>query len=365
MSFKLSHSSVSMYNSCGYKWHMHYQKRLRETVKSAALHFGDCLDKTINSMLGDHQRNSIKPLSLYESLFMGFWQNVKVLQADGTEVVEPARTSLGIAYADSDYDRDLVLWSDFLSGGLVLDHYEELRKKRKESGARSLSKDEQAFMNEVNWSALKTKGLLMVGAYYEEVLPKIVKVYEFQTQVNLDDGEGNSVIGYVDAILDFGNGPVICDLKTSSMAYEWDSASKSEQLALYRHCLRDKYDTKDVCFIVAYKHIQKLRIKICSSCNFKAKDGSQHKTCYNEIDGSRCGSTWDEKLTLSAKINILPGVMDETFETMVVDNYDSVLRGIEHGIFTKNWQNCEAYGRPCAYYNVCRKGSDKKLVKAV
>jgi len=118
-----------------------------------------------------------------------------------------------------------------------------------------------------------------------------------------------------------------------------------------------------VCFIVAYKHIQKSRVKTCSVCAHVAEEGSRHKTCNATKAKKRCDGVWDEVVNLSAKINMIPGTIDETFENFVVENMDNVLRGIELGIFTKNWSNCNAYNRKCAYYYVCRKGKDSALVE--
>mgnify|MGYP001614238371 FL=1 len=352
---------------------MHYQRKLRERVKSAALHFGDCLDKAVNQMLLDHKNSALKPADLYVANFHGLWTNVKVLKQSGNEELESAITSNGIAYAESDFDKDLLMAEDVtaISNRFeLIDNVEDVLKKyyainalKKEKGLENLHEKSVAFLNAVNWYTLKTKGSLILLEYYRNVIQKIVKVYEIQKTVSLEDGTGNTIIGYVDAVLDLGEGPVICDFKTSSMTYEASSASNSEQMALYRHCLRGTYDTKNVCFIVAYKHIQKVRVKTCSSCGFTAKDGSMHKTCYNENSGRRCGQAWNETISLSAKIEMVPGLIDETFENFVVENFDSVLRGIEHGVFTKNWANCEAYNRKCAYYYLCRKGSDSKLVQ--
>lgn len=360
---KLSHSSITKYSECGQKWHLHYQKRLRDDKGHGALLFGSALDKTQNQVLEDKRDNKLQSLSYYKDLFDKLWlfgdiNNQKVNLSESNLVV----------YAKSDFDVDLLSEKDvsdlgFKSRETLGKFYKMLLIKR--SNSEELDEREEKLYAKLNWSALKCKGHLMLETLYNEFLPKIKTVLAVQKQIDLSNGE-DSVVGFIDAVIVFneseglGDEPYVCDLKTSSMKYEADSASNSPQLAVYKHATFDEYRTDKVAFIVCYKRMEKDTKGVCGACGHQKT--TQARKCDNQVNGSRCNTEWSEETTLKAAMEIIPGTIEPHFENMVVENYDNILKGIKAGVFYKNWQSCKTNYGFCPYYNYCRTGSDQGLV---
>lgn len=328
MSNRLSHSAITTYQSCGEKYRLHYIDRLRGTGISSALLFGSAVDKSLEVLI------QTKDLVAAKDKFSKMWEEQEI-----NGVKTKLASCSDIQYSQRDTDEELV---SVLPKNLV----------------------DEPSENKA-WSTLKVKGLLMIEAVYEQILPRIKKVYSTQEQIDLTNGDGDSVIGFTDLVVDWdveGN-TVVMDFKTASRPYEENAVITSPQLSLYMHALSEKYNTRKAGFIVLNKNIQKNRSKICSKCK---NDGSatRHKTCAAEIESKRCGGEFVETIDPKAVIQVLIDNIPEATEDLIIDNADRINTLLKDKVYIKNLSTCKNdYGKPCIYFNLCYYGKSDGLVK--
>lgn len=189
---RLSHSAIEKYESCGYKYYLHYILKYRSTKESSALLFGNALDEALNDMLAGKDS--------YHETFDSEWSKCATKE---------------IEYYKSDLNVDL------------------------------LSEEEtQLPFLEQNFLSLRYKGHILLDAYFAEVLPKIKKVISVQGMMELTgyDDSGNptedTITGKLDliAMIEHPDGTVhhaLLDNKTTSEPYSKNSVQKKDQLALY------------------------------------------------------------------------------------------------------------------------------------
>lgn len=371
---KLSHSAASRYQTCPKSYQYHYMDKLRPKISSAALLFGTAVDQAIQILLKKD------PTQSPESVFQYFWNFAEI---NGEKTYLPTCTD--IAYSNSDGDKDLISqehlekllmnygpqWEQKLSNAI---------KRKEVVGFKYLSRDEKTLFNFYNWACLHTKGLLMLNAVREKILPRIKEVLSVQETVELNNAlieptdtvdqikkkleEADKIIGFVDLVCKFDDieKPVIFDFKTSSIDYETDAVLTNPQLTLYVRSLSDKYDyTRNAGFFVLHKRVIKNKKKVCANCNYDGS-GQRHKTCNNEIEGKRCNGEWKETIDPEIKVQIITGEIPTQTEDVILENFDYINEAIKNGVFSRNLQSCVMpYGK-CAYYNKCYKGDDSDLV---
>lgn len=352
MNVKLSHSQANKFQDCGKAWHYHYVKRIRPVTKSSALFFGNILDAAVEDYLNHKSKDQAVDV-LTNSWERGEINGVEVNLFDCTEIV----------YANSDYDADLLTDHDWHSleseyGEDVKDQIKNIYKQKKVIGFDYLKKSAKVLLNKANWFSMLRKGLLMLDKAIELIDENVEEVLGTQVKVDLQNGEGDSIIGYADFIVKWKGykDPIVFDLKTSSIDYADDSAKTSAQLSLYLHDLRDTYNTNTVGYMVLHKRVKKDRVKVCSVCGHDGS-GSRHKTCNAEIEGVRCSGAWDEKVSLSIKHQIIIDEPDSVVENMVMENMDAITKGIKSEIVTRNLNACEKPWGMCPYYSLCYKES--------
>lgn len=356
MSNRLSHSAINKYMDCPTAYRLHYIDKLRSNTMSAALLFGTAIDKAVEKLI--HSRD----LKEAKKVFNILWQAQEI-----NGVLTDLRNCPDIVYANNDYDEELC--------SIIINPNIKLFKDDK--GFDNLPKEEKVLYNNYCWSMAKKRGELMLEAYNDEVIPKLGKIYSTQEKIDLSNGNGDSVIGYVDLVADFEgySSPVVLDNKTSTRAYEADSVKTSAQLTLYVHALEEKYKTRKAGFIVLSKQIQKNRKKICSVCGHDGT-GGRHKTCDNELPfqnaaaagaskskSNRCNGEWKETINPKAKIDIIIDDIPEQMENIVLENFDGVSKMIDNGVFIRNLNSCKRPWGLCDFYNKCHGNSDKGLVK--
>lgn len=345
MSLKLSHSQCNRYAMCPTSYKYHYIERIRPTLSPSSLLFGSALDSALNELLKPER--GVAPEDVFiEAFTKAYINNVEVYIPDYPQ----------LTYANSDLDFDLISISSEDREKL-----ENLQDRKKKYGLDSFTIDDKKFYNEWNWKAMKAKGLLMLQAYRKKVVPLFKRVLAVQVPISLTNGE-DSVIGFVDVIAEVeGEGVVIFDNKTSSMAYEDDSVITSPQLSLYMHALYGEYKTRKAGYIVLRKQIKKNRVKTCTKCGYDGT-GARHTTCNNTIEGKRCGGAWAEAIDPEVDIQVIIDEIPTKTEDIVIDNYDAIAQSIKHGVFHRNLQSCKNYyGSKCPYFDLCYKGSKKGM----
>ena len=171
-----------------------------------------------------------------------------------------------------------------------------------------------------SWVSMKRKGLMILEAYKEQILPRIKEVKFVQKDIKLENADGDSFIGFVDfcAIWEDGR-TIIFDNKTSSIKYAVDSASTSEQLATYFEATKDEIKIDAVGYVVIPKKMRKQKLP-------------------------------------RVPIEVVIGEIDEKIVNKTFETYDDVLNGIKLGKFpcTRQDENgCCSAPWGCDYFNYC------------
>ena len=208
-------------------------------------------------------------------VFNQYWSKNKITDDNLEDIPENPL----IRYADADFDRDLLQEEDLLyineradqlgfhSDGLEL--FKQIADKKKQVGYDKLEDREIKLFNLINWLSLKRKAPIMIESYKNVVMPRIKAVHDVQKYIKIENNIGDTVIGYVDLIVDYEHTDgkvykIIADNKTSTMDYARDSVVKSQQLTIYAIA----ENISHAAFFVIKKQIQKNRVKKCNKCGF-------------------------------------------------------------------------------------------------
>ena len=362
---RLSNSAVNKYLSCGMAYKLHYIDKLREGTKSAALIFGDSIDNALNALL----KGKADPVYVFNQ----YWSKNKITDDNLEDIPENPL----VRYADADFDRDLLQEEDMLyldnrSNELgfhsePLDVFKQIADKKKQVGYDKLEDRELKFFNLVNWLSLKRKAPIMIESYKNVVMPRIKVVHDVQKYIKIENDIGDTVIGYVDLIVDYEHTDgkvykIIADNKTSTMDYTRDSVVKSQQLTIYAIA----ENITHAAFFVIKKQIQKNRVKKCNKCGFDGikenKRLTTAKTCDTLVEGKRCHGEWTEVISPEARIDIIFDEIKDYNKSIVTETLDHVNNGIKNGIFPRNYQSCGNFGG-CAYSRYCHYGDKKGLIQ--
>jgi hypothetical protein len=358
MPLKLSYSKVRTYTECAKKYDFHYNHRLREKVKSGALFFGTAVDKALEALCKNPEADAI-------AVFDRFWSEQDI----NGKMVKLAESRL-IVYAKSDIDWDLLTGEDRdeLAGygaGLgcpdeaLEEIYAQADSAKAQRAYKPFPENLHLFMNYANWLSMRRKGYLMIDAFKAKVAHKIKKVLHTQLETILNDGE-NTVIGYPDLVCIWEDDKeTIIDFKTSSIEYERDSVRISAQLASYGFAL----GIRRAGYVVFRKQIMKNRVKVCSDCGVDGS-GGRHKSCAaSNAEGKRCGGVFTETIRPEVLVQIIVDDIPEQTENLVIENYNSVAKLINTGVFVRNLNACnQGYG-PCAYKGLCYRNDSSDLEK--
>lgn len=358
---KVSFSSTQKFLQCPKMYEYHYINKIRPTWTSSALIFGDALDKALNELVLKTEKDP------YDT-FLKSWTNGFV---NKEAIYIPTSTKL--LYANKDYESSLLTPDDYkeiaerVASGEVKDlNFQDLVAKKKDKGWDRFSNDEKAYFNLHNWYCMRNKAKYIIDGYKIKVLPLIKKVHAVQKEIKADNGHGDEFTGFIDLIAELeGHGNVIIDHKTSARDYEWDSPSKSAQLATYVHMEGENYNTRKAGFIVLKKNLKYNRVRVCKECGHTGK--GSHKTCDNTIDtvmsgpgtgkAYRCNGEWTETTSPEAEFQVLVQEMPTQFEHMTIDNIDTVTKAIGTGVFPKNTDRCtNHFGAECPYLKLCLSG---------
>ena len=362
---KLSHSQANKYLQCGYAHHLHYKKKLRPKITSAALLLGSALDEAINVLLERKLENPPEEKGLPIAKFMERWERGWI---NRTLIDLPMSTR--IAYAAKDYDSELMKPSDWfkidqakeslniesdLSGeGLISD----LMEQKKQSDYRYFAEEKTKLINYAFWLCCARKAEIILDSYEKDILPRIKRVIVIQKKVVLENDEGDSVEGYVDLIAEWEDGKVyVIDNKSSSRMYELDSVKNSAQLSLYTFI----EDIEYAGFIVYLKQIKKNKHKVCTFCGYE-NEGTSHKTCNSGEGKKRCGGEWDITMNPEATIQVILDKVDPVLQGMVIENFNKMNEFIDKGIYLRNLNSCtNHFGGLCPYYSHCYRKDDSDL----
>ena len=387
MSLKLSHSSISKYQTCPKSWEYRYKRKIVSKLKGSALYFGTAMDEALNFMVKNKDTEDLLENSY--SVFCEFWSKQKDNEYKEIELAK----NENITYSKYDFDYDLLEkedWSELYKlQDNPLNYRDQIANKlypKKEPNQKvvswdQLTKEERVFYNYTSWLSIKRKAKYLLQAYKEQLLPKIKEVIAIQKYIDLGDEKNNIINGYIDMIVKLEDGSIaIIDNKTSSIEYSEDSVNSSPQLALYQKVLNQlnedpNSDWKtyiDKCgYFVLSKKLDKEITKKCKSCGHIG-EGS-HKTCDNMIDqpmtgpGSgkpvRCGGEWEKTKKFNVDTQVIIDYISDHVQEMVLENATEVKKCIEAELFPRNLNACNGKFGKCEYYSLCWSRNNKDLVR--
>lgn len=343
-----------------YKYH--YIDYIRPIAVGSALYFGSALDKALNEVL--KPTSNLTP----EEVFL------QDLSKDN------AKYNPNILYSNSEYDDSLLTSEDYeevlkylfeahgqeLTVQDVKDGYNELLEFKKDKGFQSLGNKQKVFFNLLNWLSLYRKGLIILKDYREDILPQFKEIVDVQIELNYTLENGDVVNGFIDFIAKTQDDKIIIfDNKSSSSAYKADSVQNSIQLAIYAEALktlRPEIKFSGCGYVVLRKKLKAIKDKTCSFCGHTSSKA--HKTCDNEINGKRCGGSWNEVLRHKTQFQIITDEITPDFSKAVIKEYKFISDKIHNNEFPPNKEACNnIYGKPCDYYNLCHGNSMNGLTK--
>lgn len=319
---KLSHTAISIYNECSYKYKLNYIDRVRPKVASSALIFGSAIDKAIEGALKSFPDCvEIKTKSDFALAF----QTTKV---NDVEVNTASATPNLIKWSLVDFDEDL--------------------------GTSS-------------YESMLVKGYLIIESFYKNVIPKIEKVISVQEEISLVNNNGDAIVGFCDTVVklkDFDKN-IILDIKTAGRAYEAGAVRLSEQLALYKHALSEKYNTNLVGFAAFSKAIKKTITKECCNCG-KQFINPRVKKCDAQASVAksvRCnGELKFVNKQVESPFQLMIDTVDENFVDNVLNDFDIVNAELQVGEFKKNFKSCYGKYGKCGLYEYCRNGNREDFI---
>ncbi len=362
---KLSHSSISRFLTCPKSYEYHYIKKYTSKYKSGALYFGTAIDAGLETLL------KTKDVAGAKFQFDRNW----ITQKDNSGATIDLQENENITYAKKDFDYDLLQKSDwarlFKLRANPLDEKSRILSDKENIGWDNLDPEDRKFYNLMNWLCLRRKGHMMIDAYNTDILPNIKEVLGTQVLVELKNPDGDLVKGFVDLVARWKDDTIIVlDNKTSAIEYEHDSVIKSPQLGLYTIILNDyanraeetgwKYHVEKAGFLVLRKGLEKDILKVCKSCGFTAD--STHKTCNNEINGTRCGGAWDRSVKMKIPTQIIIDKVPERMLELLLENLNVINKSIKSNLFPRNFSSCEMPWGKCDFYDLCHHKSMKNIV---
>lgn len=202
---KISHSAKDTYQSCAYKYFLHYFLKLRPTQLRSPLCFGDAIDCGLNVLL------ETRDIEKAQIVFDERWITYK---------------DKNVAYSKSDLDVFLV-------------------------------EDDPGN----TWLSLYRRGMILLTEFNEQIMPKIKEVIKVQLDQTAQNALGDELVIKTDFICVWEDGRrVLFDNKTSSMKYAEDSVRVSPQLAIYYETLKAEYNLDAAGYIVIPKRINKVKV---------------------------------------------------------------------------------------------------------
>lgn len=358
MTNRLSHSQAMKFVDCSKSWEYHYRHKIRPTVTSSALLFGNILDVAVGVYLQNRNKEEAFRY-MYEK-----WEKQPI-----NDVEKELFSCLDIVYSNSDYDEELLKDSDKdklarLYGEGWQGTLKAIYDIKSSVGYANLKDDDKRLLNNANWFSMLRKGEYMLEKAIQVLDENVEEVLGTQVKVTLANEEGDEIVGYADFVVKwkgYEGRPIVLDLKTSAKAYEDDSVLTSPQLSLYVHDLQEKFGSRYAGFFVLHKTIRKNRNKVCSVCGFDGT-GGRHKTCNNEVEGNRCGGEWSETISPEATHQIIINEIPERLEEIVIENMDAVNNSIKTGIYPRNFAACEKPWGSCPYKDLCFKNKTDGLI---
>lgn len=355
MTIKTSFSQNSTYIKCPMHWKWKYVDKLDANFEGASLHFGSAIDGAVMDML-ENKGNFITKFS--DRWFSTVNKNKEYYQIYDNPT---------IVFSNYDFDKDVLEPEDLESMTQWLQELNLLYDvekpvaaynqvvKRKKSPYVKITNNELRYFNRCSWLSLQRKGILLLELFKKEFIPRITKLHATQNFYQLkDEYTGDILMGALDFVVELEgyDKPIIIDLKTASKAYTKESIDLSEQLPIYIALSNGKFNTNLVGYAVLIKNIEKQKASKCVKCGHVKK--GLHKTCDNDINGTRCFGAWKEKVVLKPQMQVIIEEKTEDEVNKVLLDCGAVVEAMKNNIVYRNVQQCTNwFGSKCPYYDAC------------
>lgn len=343
----VSYSAANRYKTCPTKFFL--SKRYADKRVSSAFPFGKAIESAVDAMLDG------KDLAFAQDVFLKNWNEEHIRGNEYRQIFD----NLDLAFYASDFDKNLFSleeeaeldrWAEELLDEhrrAWLEVFEEVASEI--SADRRIEDAQLAFYNRVMWSCCRKRAMIMLEAFYREILPKIdlTKREHFskQREVSMSNPEGDKIVGYIDYVVYLkDHGWVILDLKTAASPYAHHKLSTSEQLKTYVAAIGDEIGSKKAGYCVLIK-----KIKVDKSCNkCDAPREGVAKKCRTE----GCGGEYSKNTPRGETQLVVHEYIDAELDDLLED-YMNVAVAIKNNVSFKNPENCHAFGRVCEFYEHC------------
>lgn len=370
MSIRLSHSAIDKFKTCPKMYKFHYKDRIREEKLGSALLLGNAIDESLNELLKTKLKNPPEdirnPLEVFAENMLNFEYNKEVLDVP---------FSLKVRYSMADYDEDIIdkdselqlvefLKEEGYDNTNPFEVMANIIKLVRAYGYAELEEVDQTFYNFASWISLGQKGVMMIEAYEDKLLPEIEEVEAIQVEVSLPNELGDKITGYEDFKAKLTDGKTyVCDNKTSSRKYADDSVRESQQLCIYT----EFENLEDGAFFVLNKKVRKVQEKTCLTCGEVTT--KTVKKCAGAINPAkpatgknRCNGEFTIKLICSIDTQIIKDKVTEEQKDLTFECFHGILEDIRSGNFERIPKNdCFHFGRKCPYWERCNGRDEESL----
>lgn len=340
MAIRLSYSAVSTYKACPAKYF--HSKVWRPKLQASALPFGSAVESGVTALLEG------KTLAQALAVFKLEWA---VKPKSRYDEAQPVFDAPKMFYYQSDYDDNLFSVEDkkIIQGWCAQLLNPEKSAEEEFDKAFAAVKNGAAlegnllkFYHRVIWLSCRRRGIYMIKAFKDQILPKVTKVHSTQKATSIANDAGDTSIGYIDYILEIEgvDGPVIFDCKTAGKYYTSHDLSSSDQLRSYAAA----EGLRNIGYLVLLKGISCDRH--CDQCGAKRESGRAQKC-------SACGKGKYTILKPYGETQVLTKSLEEKEVEDVLDDFSDVLTAIENKVKFKNPQSCFNFNKKCEYYDVC------------
>lgn len=379
---RVSNSQRSLYMQCGRKYQYRYKHKLRARAKGSALLYGTAFDQASDVLL--HQRDLQAAKTRFAEMWMAHEQNlnckfsktdldIRLYEPSDLSKLYAAASNLNHSKAKERFEEGYVTTDD--DGNIIGPLYDpvillikDIKKMKEQSFMRDLTLEEGRFLHYATILSMLRKGFLMLEAFHKDILPKITRVISTQTKVDVSNGLGDEINGYIDLLCEMDgfelsngrkltNDLVLADVKTAGQSYweKLDDLTRSDQLDTYlaSPAVQSLQATNLIAYLAVSKQVSADETYHCESCgNIKS---SSHKKCNAEIEGKRCNGEWKGSVKYFCQTKIVIGERDLNEAVQVYQDYDHVVRGIKAEVFPRNRDACDAYGAICEFKSICGK----------
>lgn len=347
MALKISYSSATRFKECPTKYYL--AKQYRNAKIASPLVFGSAIEEGVTEII------TSRDLARGINVFHRNWLNER------SEASKPIKDNPKVEYNDSDMETSLI---PSAMGQEILKEYlddtdanweDALEICQKLMKAENANEQEAAFVNRLFWESCFARGKLMLTAFSEQLLPKVLSIVEIkgekgvQFPIKLEDPNGNVIEGFIDYVLRLKDHarPVIIDCKTAAMPYDNHKLVSSDQLKTYAAYLEEALgEPCDVGYMVLLKRVK--FVKSCAQCGEGQEDWApQAKKC--KVHGTLLTRTPQTGTQL-----LIHSFSSDDLESTLSD-YENIITAIESKIEFKNASQCMNYNKPCEFYDVCWK----------